>query len=56
MEYIGATYQAESEILGDDVAWKIGNKYLAIQNCDEGYDYSLLNEHFVDMDGGIGEV
>lgn len=56
MERIGATYQAEPEIMGDEAAWKIGrDKYLAIQACDEGYDYSLLNEHFVDMDGGVLE-
>lgn len=53
MERLGATYQAEPEIMGDDAAWKLGrDKYLAIQTCDEGYDYSLLNEHFVDLDGG----
>ena len=56
MERIGATYQAEPEIMGDEAAWKIGRaKYLAIQACDDGYDYSLLNEHFVDMDGGVLE-
>ena len=56
MERIGATYQAEPEIMGDEAAWKIGkDKYLAIQACDEGYDYTLLNEHFVDIDGGVLE-
>lgn len=56
MERIGATYQAEPEIMGDEAAWKIGrDKYLAIQACDKGYDYTLLNEHFVDMDGGVLE-
>ena len=56
MERIRATYQAEPEIMGDEAAWKIGrDKYLAIQACDEGYDYSLLNEYFVDMDGGVLE-
>ena len=53
MERIGATYRAEPEIMGDEAAWKIGgDKYLAIQTCDEGYDYSLLDENFVELDGG----
>lgn len=53
MERIGAIYQAEPEIMGDEAAWKIGrDKYLAIQTCDEGYDYNLLNENFVELDGG----
>ena len=57
MERQGVTYQAEPEIMGDEAAWKIDrDKYLAIQACGEGYDYSLLNEHFVDMDGGVLEI
>lgn len=53
MKRRGAIYQPEPEIMGDDAAWKIDrDKYLAIQTCDEGYDYSLLNEHFEVLDGG----
>lgn len=56
MKRQGATYQAEPEIIGHEAAWKIGgDKYLVIQTCDEGYDYTLLNECFVDMDGGVLE-
>ena len=53
MERIGATYQAEPEIMGNEAAWKIGrDKYLAIQTCNEGYKYTLLDENFMDLDGG----
>ena len=56
MERQGVTYQAEPEIMGHEAAWKIGrDKYLAIQTCDEGYNYSLLNEHFLDMESGVLE-
>ena len=53
MERIGATYQAEPEIMGNEAAWKIGrDRYLAIQTCNEGYKYTLLDENFMDLDGG----
>ena len=56
MERIGATYQAEPEIMGDEAAWKIGrDQHLVIRHCEEGYAYSLLNEQFVDLNGGILE-
>ena len=56
MERIGATYQAEPEIIGDEAAWKIGrDQHLAIRRCEEGYAYSLLNEQFVKLNGGILE-
>lgn len=53
MERNGNIYQKEPEIMGDDAAWKVGkDKYLAIQICDDGYDYTLLDSNFVDIDGG----
>lgn len=56
MERRGAIYQPEPEIMGDDAAWRIsGDKYLVIQTCLEGYDYSLLDKNFLDLDGGVLE-
>ena len=37
-------------------AWRIAHGYiLAVQRCDSGYDYSVLNRHYVEIDGGIIE-
>jgi len=53
MELNGATYQAEPEIMGDEAAWKVGDDLiLALQTCDDGYDYTLLNKNCVEIDGG----
>ena len=53
MERNGASYMAEPEIMGDVAAWKVGkDRILAIQTCDDGYDYTLFNENYVEIDGG----
>ena len=53
MERNGASYMAEPEIMGDEAAWKVGkDRILAIQTCDDGYDYTLFNENYVEIDGG----
>ena len=53
MERNNAHYMAEPEIMGDEAAWKVGkDRILAIQTCDDGYDYTLINEHYVEIDGG----
>jgi len=53
MERNGATYQAEPAIEGYEAAWKVGrDRILALQTCDDGYDYTLLNENYVEVDGG----
>lgn len=53
MERNGASYMAEPEIMGDEAAWKVGkDKILAIQTCDDGYDYTLFDENYVEIDGG----
>ena len=54
IEKRGITYEPESD--SDCGAWKIAfAKYLAIQICDKGYDYSLLNKKSEVLDGGILE-
>ena len=53
MERNGASYMAEPEIMGEEAAWRVGkDRILALQTCDDGYDYTLMNENFVDIDGG----
>lgn len=53
MERNRAIYQPEPEILGDEAAWKVGkDRYLAIQTCEDGYDYTLLDNDFIEIDGG----
>lgn len=53
MERNGYTYQAEPPIMGDEAAWSVGKyNYLAIQACEEGYDYSFLDHNFKTIDGG----
>ena len=53
MERNGASYMAEPEIMGDEAAWKVGkDRILAIQTCDDGYDYTLFDENCNEIDGG----
>ena len=53
MERNGNHYQAEPPIMGDEAAWRVGkDNYLAIQTCDDGYDYTLLDKDFKAIDGG----
>ena len=53
MERNGASYMAEPEIMGDEAAWKVGkDRILAVQTCEDGYDYTLLDENYNEIDGG----
>ena len=53
MERNGATYQAEPEIMGDEAAWKVGrDRILALQATDDGYNYTLYDNNFAELDGG----
>ena len=34
-------------------AWDLGSKgFLAIQTCEDGYDYTLYHKDFMEIDGG----
>ena len=53
MERNGASYIAEPEIMGNEAAWKVGrNRILAVQTCEDGYDYTLFDENYNEIDGG----
>ncbi len=53
LERNGSYCQAEPEILGDEAAWQVGrDRYLAIQTCEDGYDYTLFDKEFHEIDGG----
>lgn len=43
----------EFETSNDEVAFKIGNEYLAVQTTDEGYDYTIYDENLRVKDGGV---
>ena len=39
--------------MGDEAAWQVGrDRYLAIQTCEDGYDYTLFDKEFHEIDGG----
>lgn len=38
-----------------EAAYRMGEKYLAIQTAQEGYDYTIYDRDFREMDGGIFE-
>lgn len=43
-----------SEEKPEAVAWAVGDEaYLAIQLCDDGYEYTLFNADFGPYDGGV---
>ena len=50
LERNGSYCQAEPEIMGDEAAWQVGrDQYLAIQTCEDGYDYTLFDKEFHEL-------
>lgn len=47
--------QLEPELNPEEVAYRIGDQYFAIQVATEGYDYSFYDKEYKLMDGGILE-
>ena len=47
--------QLEPELNQEEVAYRIGDQYFAIQVATEGYDYSFYDKEYKLMDGGILE-
>ena len=53
MERVNAKYVPEVEPADFQVAYKIGrNHYLALQASDEGWEYTLYDKSFNEIDGG----
>ena len=53
MERNGATYMPEPEIMGLESAWQVGrDKILAVQTYEDGYDYTLYDTNYNELDGG----
>lgn len=53
MERNGNTYAPEAEITAEQAAWQVGkNKFLILQTCDDGYDYTLFDKDYKEIDGG----
>lgn len=53
MERNGNTYTPEAEITAEQAAWQVGkDKFLILQTCDDGYDYTLFDKDYKEIDGG----
>lgn len=36
-----------------ELAYKLADRIISIQECDGGYDYSIMDEHYREIDGGV---
>ena len=36
-----------------ELAYKIADRIISIQECEEGYDYSVMDENYREIDGGV---
>ena len=55
LERGGGTCRPEPLITEERSAWDLGSKgFLAIQTCEDGYDYTLYYKDFTEIDGGQG--
>lgn len=53
MERNGTRYQPEPETFEKEPAWKAGkDRFLAVQVCEDGYDYTVFDENLREIDGG----
>ena len=53
MERNGASYYPEIQTQDEAGAWELGGKgYIAIQSCDDGWDYTLYHSDYSVMDSG----
>ena len=53
MERGGGTVAPEPEITANQAAWQIGHReYLSIQSTETGWDYSVYDRQFSEIDGG----
>lgn len=53
LERGGGSCRPEPLVLAEEAAWKVNGKgYLAVQTCDDGYDYTLYDTNLHEIDGG----
>ena len=53
MERGGGTVSPEPEITANQASWQIGHReYLSIQSTETGWDYSVYDRQFSEIDGG----
>ena len=45
--------QMEADAFDEEAAYKLGNRYISIQKTKEGYDYSIYDEGYRLLDGGV---
>lgn len=43
----------EQQVDMDEAAYKLGDRYISIQRTDEGFDYSIYDEEYHLLDGGV---
>ena len=43
----------EQQMDVDEAAYKLGDRYISIQRTDEGFDYSIYDEAYHLLDGGV---
>ena len=36
-----------------ELAFKVADRIISIQECEEGYDYSIMDENYREIDGGV---
>lgn len=36
-----------------ELAYKLADRIISIQKCDGGYNYSIMDEHYREIDGGV---
>lgn len=53
MERTGSTAYPEIQTQDEQGAWELGGKgYLAVQSCEDGWDYTLYHSDYSVIDGG----
>lgn len=54
LKYLGYYYQgAVIEMDEDELAFQIADRYISIQETDDGYDYSIMGTDYKEIDGGV---
>lgn len=43
----------QEEIRETELAFQLADRIISIQECDEGYDYSIMDQNYREIDGGV---